>query len=102
LYLTFDAAFEAAEEIKKIFLNQTGMPTVVVDVAPVVFETMIKNTVWLTDDDAWKALCGLFPPQHASYPQSIRDAISNKRSEGYRYILLFSMREERMQLLHLF
>lgn len=42
-----------------------------------------------------------FPAQHTAYAQQVREAAVKRKAEGHPYILLFAVREERVQLLTL-
>ncbi|KAJ6576175.1 hypothetical protein DFH09DRAFT_1454036, partial [Mycena vulgaris] len=97
--LFMDRAFETGLEIESGV--QAGMPILAVDVLPYVFDAMIKSSTWLTDEEIWKALAATFPVQQWAYAQQIREAAVKRKAEGYPYILLFAVREERVQLLKL-
>ncbi|KAJ6607583.1 kinase-like domain-containing protein [Mycena sp. CBHHK59/15] len=97
--LFMDRAFETAVEIKSAV--QAGMPTLAVDVLPAVFDSMIRSPAWLTDEEAWKSLATAFPAQQSAYAQQVREAAQKRRTEGHSFILLFAVREERVQLLNL-
>ncbi|KAF8170288.1 kinase-like domain-containing protein [Mycena galopus ATCC 62051] len=97
--LFMDRAFETGLEIESGV--QAGMPILAVDVLPAVFDAMIKSAVWLTDEEVWKALSAAFPVQQWAYAQQVREAVVKRKTEGHRYILLFAVREERVQLLKL-
>ncbi|PPQ64064.1 hypothetical protein CVT24_008877 [Panaeolus cyanescens] len=97
--IVFDKAFDKSRAIKNSF--QTGMPVLAVDVSPGLFEAMIKNPAWVTEEDAWKSIASLFPAGYSGYAQSVRDAANKRKSEGHNYILLFAVREDRAQLLQL-
>lgn len=92
-------AFEKALSIKNSFQN--GMPVLAVDVAPSHFDAMIKSSAWLTDEEAWKVISAMFPPQLAGYGQTVREAALKRKAEGHSHILLYAVREERTQLLSL-
>ncbi|TFK23737.1 other/PEK/GCN2 protein kinase [Coprinopsis marcescibilis] len=92
-----DRAYETSKKVKTSVQN--GMPTVAVDVPPAVFDTMCKSSNWLTDEDAWKALVAAFPPGHTAYAHQIRESISKHKADGHVYVLLFAVKEERIQLL---
>jgi translation initiation factor 2-alpha kinase 4 len=77
------------------------MPILAVDVLPSIFDAMIKSAAWLTDEETWKALAAAFPVQQWAYAQQVREAAVKRKAEGYAYILLFAVREERVQLLKL-
>ncbi|KAJ7186042.1 hypothetical protein C8R46DRAFT_937688 [Mycena filopes] len=97
--LFMDRAFETGLEIESGV--HAGMPILAVDVLPVVFDAMIKSSSWLTDEETWKALAAAFPVQQWAYAQQIREAVVKRKAEGHPYILLFAVREERVQLLKL-
>lgn len=77
------------------------MPTIAVDVPSSVFDSMVKSASWLTDEETWKTMCAAFPTQQASYPNLIREAVLKKKGEGYRFVMLYAVKEERMQILQL-
>ncbi|KAH6903402.1 other/PEK/GCN2 protein kinase [Coprinopsis sp. MPI-PUGE-AT-0042] len=93
-----DRAFETAKKVKTSL--QTGMPTVAVDVPTTIFDAMCRSPAWLTEDDAWKSLVYSFPGGHG-YAAQIRDSVLKHKDEGHAYILLFAVKEERIQLLAL-
>ncbi|KAJ7220218.1 kinase-like domain-containing protein [Mycena pura] len=97
--LFMDRAFETGREIEATV--QAGMPILAVDVLPAVFDIMIKSAAWLTDEEVWKALAAVFPVQQLAYAQQVREAAVKRKTEGHPYILLFAVREERVQLLKL-
>lgn len=80
---------------------QNGMPTVAVDVSPDLFDVMVRNSNWVTDEEAWKPLAAAFAPQTSAYANQIRDAVAKRKAEGHRYVLLFAVKEDRVQLLDL-
>nr|GAT55219.1 predicted protein [Mycena chlorophos] len=98
-HIFMDRAFETGREIEGAV--QAGMPILAVDVPPAVFDGMIKSEAWLTDDEVWKCLAGMFPVQQWAYAQQVREAALKRKAEGHVYILVFAVREERMQLLKL-
>lgn len=79
----------------------SGMPSIAIDVPPLVFEEMTKHTNWLTDEDAWKIIVCSFPPQHSAYANQIREAVLRRKADGHKFILLIAVREERPFLLTL-
>ncbi|KAJ7650439.1 kinase-like domain-containing protein [Roridomyces roridus] len=95
--LFMDRAFETGLEVESGI--HAGMPILAVDVLPAVFDSMVKSPAWLCDEEAWKALAAAFPPQQGAYAQQVREAVLKRKGEGHRYILLFAVREERVQLL---
>ncbi|KAG5641706.1 hypothetical protein DXG03_004410 [Asterophora parasitica] len=96
--LFHDRAFETGVELKSAF--QTGLPTLAVDVPPAVFDSMIRNSAWVTEEEAWKSILSAFPTPHA-YAHQVREAVAKRKAEGHRFLLLFAVREERVQLLNL-
>ncbi|KDR70022.1 hypothetical protein GALMADRAFT_255390 [Galerina marginata CBS 339.88] len=94
-----EKAFEKALTIKNAFQN--GMPVVAVDVSPAHFDVMTKTSAWISDEEAWKPISSMFPPQHAGYGQTVRDAALKRKVEGHSYIILYAVREDRAQLLAL-
>lgn len=80
---------------------QSGMPMVAVDVPIAVFEAMTKSSAWVTDEEAWKTIATGFLAQHSAYAWQIREAAAKRKAEGHRWILLFAVREERVQILTL-
>ncbi|KAJ6497813.1 kinase-like domain-containing protein [Mycena sanguinolenta] len=97
--LFMDRAFETSLEIESGV--QAGMPILAVDVLPAVFDEMIRSAGWLTDEEVWKSIAAGFPVQQWAYAQQVREAVVKRKTEGHRYILLFAVREERVQLLKL-
>ncbi|KAL1746128.1 hypothetical protein HDZ31DRAFT_81443 [Schizophyllum fasciatum] len=94
-----DRAFETSMKIKTS--AQTGMPTLAVDLPAAVFDAMVKSSQWITDEEAWRGIMALFPTQHSAYAQQVREAAAKRKEEGYAYILLYAVREDRIQLLAL-
>lgn len=96
-----DRAFQTSVQIKEAV--QSGLPTLAVDVPMLAFETMAKNAAWTKDDEqeAWKSVLASFPAQQAGYAYQIKDAISKRREDGCKFILLFAVRGERVCLLDL-
>jgi len=94
-----DRAFDTASELKSSV--QSGLPVIAVDVPSLVFEALVRDSSWVTDEDAWKAILAGLPSQHSGYGNQIRDAVMKRKSEGRRFVLLFAVREERVQILDL-
>ncbi|KAG6864912.1 hypothetical protein C0991_006441 [Blastosporella zonata] len=97
--LFYDRAFETEAELKSAF--QAGLPNLAVDVSPAVFEALTRSSAWIAEEDAWKAILSTFPTSHTAYAHQIREAVLKRKAEGHRFILLFAVREERVQLLNL-
>ncbi|KAF8655998.1 hypothetical protein AX16_002818 [Volvariella volvacea WC 439] len=94
-----DRAYEKAVEIKSAMNH--GVQFLAIDVPATVLEHMTRSSHWITDDDAWKPIFSFFPPGNSAYAQQLREGIARKKSEGVSWILLFSVREDRVQLLSL-
>ncbi|KAL1666492.1 hypothetical protein GGF50DRAFT_113198 [Schizophyllum commune] len=94
-----DRAFETSMKVKTS--AQTGMPTLAVDLPAAVFDAMVRSSQWITDEEAWRGIMSLFPTQHSAYAQQVREAAAKRKEEGYAYILLYAVREDRIQLLAL-
>jgi translation initiation factor 2-alpha kinase 4 len=62
---------------------------------------MVRNSSWITDEEAWKVMLNLFPPQSTAYAQQIREAAAKKRAESHRFLILFAVKDEKVQLLSL-
>lgn len=101
MVLLYDSrlAFQTGVQIKSAV--QSGLPTLAIDVPPVAFDCMTRNSAWVTEEDAWKTILAAFSNQHVSYAQQIREAAAKRKAEGCHYLLLFAVREERVQLLTL-
>lgn len=72
-----------------------------VDVPVTVFEEMTKSSHWIIDEDAWKPILASFPPQHTAYGNQIREAVTRRKLDGHKFLLLFAVREERVFLITL-
>ncbi|KAG6906507.1 hypothetical protein DXG01_013561 [Tephrocybe rancida] len=94
-----DRAFETGAELKSAF--QAGLPTLAVDVSTTLFEAMTRNSAWIAEEEPWKAILSAFPTPHTAYAHQVREAIVRRKAEGHRFLLLFAVRDERVQLLNL-
>lgn len=72
------------------------MPTVVVDVISEVFDRMVRGSSWVYDDDAWKSVCNGTPA-----PTALREVVMKRKTEGWKFVLMYLKREDRIQLLQL-
>jgi eukaryotic translation initiation factor 2-alpha kinase 4 len=95
--IAFTLAFDASVQLRGAM--QSGIPTIAIDVPNLVFESLTKSSSWLTEDEAWKTISSTFG--NPIYAQLVREAVLKKRSEGHKFILLFAVREERLQVLQL-
>jgi len=94
-----EKAFETASRVCSAV--QSGIPVVAIDTPVNVFDTLCRSPSWVSDDETWKAVASSFPNSSTGYALQIRDAISRRRAEGHRFILLFAVRDERVHLLML-
>jgi translation initiation factor 2-alpha kinase 4 len=94
-----DRAYDSAARIKAA--AQSGMQVLAVDVPPAVFESLVKSSSWITDDDAWRAIATAFPVGQSAYAQQVRELAARRRADGHAFLLLFAVREERIGLLAL-
>lgn len=62
---------------------------------------MTRSGSWIADEEAWKIVLNMFPAQNTAYAQQIREAVAKRRTEGQRFLILFAVREERVQILAL-
>lgn len=97
--LFMDRAFDTAAQVKSAV--QTGIPVIAVDVPLNVFDVLVRDSAWVTDEDAWKAILANLPSQHSGYGHQIREQVAKRKAEGRRFVLLFAVRDERVQILDL-
>ncbi|KAG1764160.1 kinase-like domain-containing protein [Suillus placidus] len=97
--ILLDRAYERAGHLKTAVQN--GLPMLAVDVPNAVFDTLMKNASWITDEETWKGITASMPTVHMAYAQQIREAAAKRKAEGVPYLLLYATREERMQILTL-
>jgi eukaryotic translation initiation factor 2-alpha kinase 4 len=97
--LRFTSAFDIGAQVKSA--AQGGLQTLAVDIPTHVFESLARNSSWLTDDDAWRSIAAGFPTGQSAYAQQIRDDARQRRSDGHQFLLLIAVREERVALLTL-
>ena len=77
------------------------MATLAIDLPSNVFEELSKNANWITDEEAWKTILAPLPAQYVAYANQIREAVSRKKADGHKYLLLFAVKDERVSLLTL-
>lgn len=95
----FAQAFEKSVEIRNSMTH--GMPFFAIDVPRDVVDLMTRSSLWITDDDAWKTIVAAFLPGTTAYAQQIREAVAKRRAEGLRWIVLYVVKEDRVQILSL-
>ncbi|KAF9065023.1 kinase-like domain-containing protein [Rhodocollybia butyracea] len=94
-----DRAYDVSSDLKATFQSPSGMPVVAVDISSSLFDALIRNSLWLVDEEVWKSLVGEF--SSAGYAQQVREAIAKKKSEANCWLLLVSVKDERVGLLNL-
>jgi eukaryotic translation initiation factor 2-alpha kinase 4 len=95
----FEVAFDAGARVKSAI--QSGMLLLAVDIPTPAFDAMTKSSSWITDEDQWRSILAEFPTQHSAYANQVREAVVKRKSDGHHFILLFSVKEERVHLLNL-
>ncbi|CDO76045.1 hypothetical protein BN946_scf184959.g3 [Trametes cinnabarina] len=78
-----------------------GLRTIAIDVPTTVFEEMIKNMSWLSNEEALRTIATGLPAQYGNYAHQIRDAVQRQKTDGQRFVLLYGIRQERIALLTL-
>jgi translation initiation factor 2-alpha kinase 4 len=97
--LTCTTACDLAEQLKASL--HAGMQVLAVDVPPPVFDSLVKDSAWLTDDDLWRSISNAFPVGQAGYAQQVREAAFKRRAEGHKFLVLVAVKEEKVGLLTL-
>jgi eukaryotic translation initiation factor 2-alpha kinase 4 len=90
------SAFEASTQLTSA--AQSGIPTIAIDVPSHVVDSLTQRS-WLSDDDAWRNILSAISNQ--PYANLVKETILRKKAEGHRFVLLFAVREERLQVLTL-
>jgi len=98
--ILLDKAFELRAQVQEAC--RSNIPVIAVHVPPDSFGAMISNPAWVREDghEAFKIVAATFPPP-SSYATQIREAIIARSSEGHRFVLLMSLREDRIHLIDL-
>lgn len=86
-----------AAQVKSI--AQSGMQVLAIDVNGALFDALTRNSSWITEDEAWRSILPNFPTGQSSYAYQIREDAQKRKQEGHKFLLLFSVREERIGLL---
>ncbi|KZS96040.1 Serine/threonine-protein kinase [Sistotremastrum niveocremeum HHB9708] len=95
--ILIDKAYMLGSDVKKLFSD--GMPMIAIHVTQASFTALTASHSWITDDEAWKTVLDTFPAP-LSYAHQIREAVLKGKAEGHRYILLISLRDDQVHLLH--
>ena len=79
-----------------------GVPVVAMQVSAASFAAMIESPSWITDEDpdALRKVTMTFSAP-TLYAMQIREAIAKRKSDGHYYILLISLRDEKLHLMTL-
>ncbi|KAI9060398.1 Serine/threonine-protein kinase [Trametes sanguinea] len=78
-----------------------GIRTIAIDVPTPVFEDMIKNMSWLSNEEALRTIAMGLPAQYGNYAHQIKDAVQRQKTDGQRFVILYGIRQERIGLLTL-
>lgn len=97
--MVWTTAYERNIELKTAVQN--GVPMIVIDVPSTVFDSLVKSSNWIHDDEAWKTIVASMPALQSAYSNQVREAVIKRKSEGHPFVMLYATREERMQLLSL-
>ncbi|KAI6125176.1 kinase-like domain-containing protein [Pisolithus croceorrhizus] len=97
--ILLDKAYEKSTELRDAVQN--GISTIVVDVPTTVFDTLVRNSNWIHDDEAWKAVVASMSSLQSAYSHQVREAVARRKADGHPFVILYAVREERMQLLSL-
>ena len=98
-HLLGDRAFETANQVKTSI--QAGMPTIAIDIPGVIFDVICKSASWLTEEEIWKGMIGVFPTGQSGYATQVREAFMKRKNEGWSWVLAFGVKEERVGLVPL-
>jgi len=97
--IMLDKAIKVAEAIEQQF--HSGAPLIAIHVPSSSFDSMLLHPDWWREgeSEALKAVLDSLPSS-ASYVQQIRESIQKKRGEGSNYLILLSLRDDRLQLIN--
>jgi translation initiation factor 2-alpha kinase 4 len=73
---------------------------VAIDAPVEVFDAMARNDKWVENDEAWRTIAQGFPTQYSGYANQVREVVLRKKEDGVQFLLLFSVKEERMALIN--
>ncbi|KAI5992946.1 kinase-like domain-containing protein [Pisolithus albus] len=97
--ILLDKAYEKSAELRDAVQNDIS--TIVIDVPTPVFDALVRNSNWIHDDEAWRAIVAPMPSLQSAYSHQIREAVARRKADGHPFVILYAAREERMQLLSL-
>lgn len=87
------------QEVKTAAAN--GLQTIGVDVPPVVFEALTRNSAWISDDDSWRPIASIFPTGQSAYATQVRETVARRKADGNKFLLFYAVREDRVGILTL-
>ena len=92
-------AYERGAHLKAAITN--GVPMLAIDVPSAVFDTLVRSSNWIHDEDVWKTIVASMPALQTAYALQLREAVAKRKAEGHPFILLYATREERIEVLSL-
>ncbi|GAA6018919.1 hypothetical protein JCM10207_009197 [Rhodosporidiobolus poonsookiae] len=96
-------AHRAQKNIEQAVKEAADAPVFAIDVDGIAFERMANSPVWVTNDDAFKALLHAAQPGKREYYTAIRQAIQkHRRQNECPRFWLFSLRDSRSVLMSWF
>ena len=97
--ITSPTAYERGAQLKAAITN--GVPMFAIDVPSAVFDTLVRSSNWIHDEDMWKTIVASMPALQTAYASQLREAVAKRKAEGHPFIILYATREERIQVLSL-
>jgi len=91
-------AYQMDADIREYITS--GIPLIGIDVPPSTFNALITNYDWLTEEDSWRGVVAEFPHLQNPYAIQIRETIAKYKLDGHRFVILFSLRDDRVFLYH--
>ncbi|GAA6036515.1 hypothetical protein JCM8097_003543 [Rhodosporidiobolus ruineniae] len=93
----------AQKNVEQAVKEAADAPVFTIDVDGMAFERMAHSPLWVTNDDAYKALLHTAPPGKREYYNSIRATIQKwRKSTGGNRFWLFALRDSRSVLMSWF
>jgi len=88
-------------DLKQTLLSN-GIPTIAADVSSAAFAALSADTSWITSGEAWKSLVGEYRALgYGGIGANVKEVVERKKAEGCRWVVLFSVRDDRAFLLRL-
>ncbi|KAI9461114.1 hypothetical protein HD554DRAFT_2206776 [Boletus coccyginus] len=92
-------SYERGAHLKAAITN--GVPMLAIDVPSAVFDTLVRSSNWIHDEDVWKTIVASMPALQTAYASQLREAVAKRKAEGHPFVILYATREERIQVLSL-